>query len=171
MKSVYSDEKCSLAEGVKQFPIDFKGKMVKVPIEREKVLELFPDDSKCSLYLYPYINFVDSEKKLLVPYLTKGSPTEGKWLRDIVTHTPRPKYIKTIVDKFMADKGLEKKNFISIHWNFEKDYEDACTKKQGEVFCELANNSTAAYNGTFGILFSLTDSVKKECDSVQNLES
>ena len=153
MKSVYSDEKCSLAEGVKQFPVDFKGKMVKVPIERDQVLELFPDDSKCSLYLYPYINFIDSEKKLLVPFLTKGSPTEGKWLRDIVTHTPRPKYIKTIADKFMADKGLEKKNFISIHWNFEKDYEDACTKKQGEVFCELANNSTAAYNGTFCYFF------------------
>ena len=148
MKSVYTDDKCSLADDVKQFPPGFKGKMVKVPIERDQVLELFPDDSKCTLYLYPYINFIDSEKKLLVPFLTKNAPIEGQWLKDIVTHTPRPKYILNIADKFMASLGLEKKNFVAIHWNFEKDYEDACNKKQGDVFCELAGNSTAAYKGT-----------------------
>ena len=147
MKSVYTGDQCELTEGVKQFPPDFRGKMVKVPTEQKDVLEMFPDDSKCTLYLYPYINFVDSEKKLLVPFLTKGAPIQGKWLRDIVKHTPRPQYVHKIAEKFMSEKGLEKKNFVSIHWNFEKDYEDACKKKQGEVFCELANDSTAAYKG------------------------
>ena len=147
MKSVYTDDQCSLAEGVQQLPVDFKGKMVKVPTEREKVLELFPDESKCSLYLYPYINFIDSEKKLLVPFLTKGSPEEGRWLRDIVTHTPRPQFVKSIVDKFMETNELQKKNYVSIHWNFEKDFEDACKKNQGDVFCTLSEDGSAAYTG------------------------
>ena len=42
MNSIYKDENCTISEGVKLAPKDFRGKMVKVPTERAKVKELYP---------------------------------------------------------------------------------------------------------------------------------
>ena len=123
--------------------------MVKIPLEKSKIEELYPDNTaECTLWLYPYINFIDSEKKLLIPFMQKGSPDEGRWLKDIVKYTPRPSFIQSIADAFMEKEGFAKKTFLSIHWNFDKDYEDACSKNQGQIFCDLKTNATGAYKGT-----------------------
>ena len=42
MKPMYQDEECTPSEGVSQSPADFKGKMVKIPTEKDKILELYP---------------------------------------------------------------------------------------------------------------------------------
>ena len=47
-------------------------------------------------------------------------------------YTPRPAFIKNMADKFMEDFELKKSTYIAIHWNFEKDYEDACKKDQNQ---------------------------------------
>ena len=79
---IYTDEECTLADGVKLSPPGFAEKMVKLQPKAEDVQQQFPVASDtCTLWLYPYINFIESEKKLLIPFLTRASPPEGKWLK------------------------------------------------------------------------------------------
>ena len=41
LEAIYTDEECSLADGVTQTPTDFKDKMVKINTKKEDVLQLF----------------------------------------------------------------------------------------------------------------------------------
>jgi len=148
LEAIYTDEECSLAEGITQTPVGFDQKMVKIGTTKEDVLKLFTDtDAKCSLWLYPYINFIETEKRLLIPFMSRGSPIEGKWLKDIVKFTPRPRFVLDICDHFQTKNDLTKTTFLSIHWNFEKDFKDACTKKSDQFYCDLKINSTSAFQG------------------------
>ena len=42
MKPMYEDDDCHLSSGISQTPKEFSGKMVKIPTDKEKVLELYP---------------------------------------------------------------------------------------------------------------------------------
>lgn len=145
---IYSDDDCTLAEGVKLSPPGFTEKMVKLQPNAEDVAARFPvSEDKCALWLYPYINFIESEKKLLIPFLTRASPPEGKWLKDIIKYTKRPKYVHQIVDDFFELHSLDKSNYLAIRWDFEKDFSDSCEKKKDDFFCNLTSNSTDAFRG------------------------
>jgi len=147
---IYSDDDCTLAEGVKLSPPGFTEKMVKLQPNSVDVAERFPvSEDKCALWLYPYINFIESEKKLLIPFLTRASPPEGKWLKDIIKYTKRPKYIHQVVDDFFELNSLDKSNYLAIRWDFEKDFSDSCEKKKDDFFCNLTSNSTDAFRGSF----------------------
>ena len=45
--------------------------------------------------------------------MQKGSPDEGRWLKDIVKYTPRPGFIHSIADAFMEKEGFQK------YWKWE----------------------------------------------------
>ena len=117
-----------------------------------ELFEYLDTEAKCSLWLYPYINFIETEKRLLIPFMSRGSPVEGKWLKDIVKYTPRPRFVLDICDQFQAKFDLTKSTFLAIHWNFEKDFKDACTKKSDQFYCDLKVNSTEAFQGKIFVI-------------------
>ena len=79
--------------------------------------------------------------------MSRGTPPEGKWIKDIIKYTPRPRFVKDLCDKFQEKKELTRSTFLAIHWNFEKDFKDACDKKKEDFYCSLKPNSTSAFQG------------------------
>lgn len=77
--------------------------------------------------------------------MQRGRPIEGKWVKDIVKYTGRAKYIMDIVELFKSKYDISKPNYLAIHWNFEKDFEDLCDKKNDAFFCDMKKNSTLAF--------------------------
>lgn len=55
--------------------------------------------------------------------------------------------MKDLCDKFQETKELTRSTFLAIHWNFEKDFKDACDKKKEDFYCSLKPNSTSAFQG------------------------
>jgi len=57
-------------------------------------------------------------------------------LENVVTHTPRPPFIKNIVNKFF-DKFLGNKKYIAVHYRFDtNDWMNHCTGKDDNLTCE-----------------------------------
>jgi len=137
----FIDHECKPREGVPKFPNPMYSKNINnLPLDKERLVELYPDDdAKCAVWLFPYIQFQDFTLSIYSSWSGNVRASQRphiQLLEDVVSHTARPPFVRTIVDRFFS-KYLNKLKFIAVHYRFDSnDWMNHCDGKDDNLTCE-----------------------------------
>lgn len=137
----FIDEKCKARDDIPTYPNPLYSKNINnLPFEADRLRDLYPDDdARCAVWLFPYIQFQDFTLNIYSAWAgnTKVHQREhAELLENVVKHTPRPPFIKNIVNKFFK-KFLGDKKYIAVHYRFDtNDWMNHCTGKDDNLTCE-----------------------------------
>jgi len=135
------DHKCKPRDGIPIYPENLYSKNINnLPFEEDRLRELYPDeDSKCAVWLFPYIQFQDFTLNIYSAWsgnLRFNQKSHAELLDDVVSHTQRPPFVRSIVDKFVK-KYLDNKKFLAVHYRFDSnDWMNHCDGKEDNLTCE-----------------------------------
>ena len=105
---------------------------IKLPMNAKKINEIYGSkipDEKCVFWMKPFRNMKWHE--MLTPVSSWKNVIEHNLAKNMVKSTSRPKSVKIVAQEFM-NKFLKnrRKNYISVHWRYEKhDFGAHCKKK------------------------------------------
>ena len=110
--------------GNAQFP-DAK-QPLNIPFDRTKLFQTFPAagmmNVQCAALILPYRNYplgefinVNKPEKMQSLNITQE---EVLFFKDIVTHTPRPAFIRELASRFVHQVMGAGRDFIGIHWAY-----------------------------------------------------
>jgi len=137
----FMDHKCKPRDGIPIYPENLYSKNINnLPFEEDRLRELYPDeDSTCAVWLFPYIQFQDFTLNIYSAWsgnLRFNQKPHAELLDDVVSHTQRPPFVRSIVDKFV-NKYLQGKKFLAVHYRFDSnDWMNHCDGKEDNLTCE-----------------------------------
>ena len=110
-------------------------KRLQLPFESTEISTLFYGHEKCSAWLFPLFNFdfsiifppSDNLSNYFEPSSKRNFTNEDvNLLRNAILATPRPAYIRGIVDSFI-EEVMKTPHYVAIHWTFnDKDWTYKC---------------------------------------------
>lgn len=112
-----------------------RGKRLQIPFAETEVAKLFSGNEKCATWLFPLFNFdfsiIFPSDDILSNYFepsakVKFSQEDIDLLSNTIIATPRPAYIRGIVDSFV-EEVMKSTRYVAIHWTFnDNDWNIKC---------------------------------------------